>query len=1108
MNSPRSTIIAVLCGISLLLSSSFAAAEGEPGKKTDTPSKVYVPYEELKGVFEMEDQGVFLPYREFQKLWHAAQGKPANASEAPFKYLVSTAKFQGKVAAELATIKLELTIDVLADEWVQVPVGLGGVAVAQAALVETESAKVVPLLRVEKGQYIFVTKGKGRYVLALDFVRQLETQPGLAVLDFRIPSAAITTLELLIPEENLKVDVQPMLAATTSQVDSEGEKGTRLQAFLGLAQQVRLSWKPKTEAVAELEPVLISEQFQHIDIGEALISYQTTLDYSIHRGGVDEFTIKLPGEFRVTDVAGANIAKWEIKTAAKAQYLTVKLYSPAKDKYTLTIKTERFLQETQAKIPLAPITTNQVFRRSGLIGITCSPRRVVHLENVKNLARVDTGQLPKALQNRPGVTAYRFITSDYSGTIAIETAAPRIAVNQLWMLGVDTDRLELRGKIHYNVERTGIFEINMNLPEPWKLESVEPRNLVDDYRLKGAGPTRTLHILLKTEKTGGFDLTILARSDRARPDSPVKFDLPLPDSNDVHLYQGQLMLLLPNQLQAQLDDVQQLQAMPVKQAQSWAKMTGLSPAMAFEFRAIDRDKPAGGNFKIDVKPVQISATVHRLVNIQPGSLEQEATIQYRIRYAPIDTFYLKMPAELADAGVQISGANIKEKPRIDELPEEQRGDPNETLSADVDWAYYKVVLQSKVTGGYQLTVRARRPFQAGKVGDPAVIELEPILAAGRLSDQNGHIAVAKAETLAVGRPETKNLKPADPTSAADLPYEPHRKLAALAFKYDAPDFALKLPVVAQKEAAVFTTIASGAIIEQVLARDGMLNTHATFLLATSQGDRLPIDLPENAEITAVLLNGNEVPVEMGLKPTQRLVHLDHSAGQISKFVLEISYSLKAVSASNLVAPALPEGIPVQQTLWRLWVSSDAYLLGYDRVFSRLQPYQGNDMLQTLRKNQPSNVAFKLSGQGKELYFVRQGSPGELSILLVGKEIFSIIIWLLTIAAGVAMLKLAGFQRILIILATGLVAGIVHLYAPLMVDKIIEISLFAWVLVLLLWIAQWLFMRCPRLSLSFAALKPAFSRKTKKADTAKPPRTETTEESQAPDKKRQPKKDQE
>ena len=66
-------------------------------------------------------------------------------------------------------------------------------------------------------------------MLALDFVRQLETKPGLAVLNYRIPSAATTTLELLIPEENLKVDVEPMLAATTSQVklDPATQRRTR-----------------------------------------------------------------------------------------------------------------------------------------------------------------------------------------------------------------------------------------------------------------------------------------------------------------------------------------------------------------------------------------------------------------------------------------------------------------------------------------------------------------------------------------------------------------------------------------------------------------------------------------------------------------------------------------------------------------------------------------------------------------------------------------------------------------------------------------------------------------------------------------------------------------
>lgn len=1126
MNSSRSTIIAVLLAISFALSSPAIAIEGESGK--DAPAKVYVPYEDLKGVFEKADQGVFLSYKDFQKLWRSAQGKPAGVAEAPFDYLVSTAKFQGKVVEELATIRLELTIDVLADDWVQIPVGLGGVAVAQAALLETpaallaeEKAKVVPLLRVEEGQYIFVTKGKGRYLLALDFVRQLETQPGLAVVDFRIPSAAITTLELLIPEENLKVDVQPMLAATTSQVEAEGVKSTKLQAFLGAARQVRLSWKPKTEAVAELESVLICEQFQHINIDEALINYETKLNYSIHRGGVDELTIKLPAEFRVTDVAGANIAKWEIKPAANAQTLSVKLFAPAKGKYTLTIKTERFLQETSAKIPLSPITTDQVFRRSGLIGITSSPRRSVHLEDIKNLARVDTGQLPKNLQNRPGVTAYRFITSDYSGTIAIETASPRITVDQSWMLGADVDRLELRGKIHYKVERTGIFELSMNLPEPWKLESVEPPDLVDDFQLKGAGPDRLLHILLKKERIGEFDLTLIARADRPQPDSPVDFTLPLADANDLHLYRGRLILLLPNQLQAQLDDVRQLQAIPLNQVQSWTEMAGLAPAMAFEFRAIDREKPADAKFKIDVKPVQISATVHRLVNIQPGAVEQEAIVQYRIRYAPVDTFYLKMPAELAYAGVQISGANIKEKPRIDELPPDQQAEPNQPAPDQIDWAYYKIVLQSKVTGSYQLSVRSRKPFQAGKVGAPAVVALEPILAAGRLSDQNGHIAVAKAETLAIGQPIIKNLKPADPSSATDLPHEPHRRLAALAFKYDSADFALSLPVVAQKEATVFTTIVSGAIVEQVLARDGTLNTHATYLLATSQGDRLPITLPENHKLTAVLLNGNEAPTEMGLNPDERIVRLPPSAGQVSKFVLEIAYSLDGASPSKLAAPQLPKEIPVQQTLWRLWIPEDTCFLGYDRVFARLeppkrirgqQPQRGpvDELMDSFRRNQPAAIAFKLSGQGQELHFVRQGAPGNLSILLVGKEVFSIAIWVLILAAGIAMLKLTGFNRVMIILAAGLIAGIIHLYLPLLVAKVLEVGIFAAILVLLLWMAYWVFGKIPQLQATLTALRQATSFRVGKAKKEKPQKSKNAKKKQAPDQNQQEqsKKDQE
>ena len=46
-------------------------------------------------------------------------------------------------------------------------------------------------------------------------------------------------------------------------------------------------------------------------------------------------------------VDGANISKWDIAAAGngKLQQLKVKLFTPAKDAYTLTVKMEKFLKK-------------------------------------------------------------------------------------------------------------------------------------------------------------------------------------------------------------------------------------------------------------------------------------------------------------------------------------------------------------------------------------------------------------------------------------------------------------------------------------------------------------------------------------------------------------------------------------------------------------------------------------------------------------------------------------------------------------------------------------------------------------------------------------------
>jgi len=1030
------------------------SAGGRQEKSEQQVRKIYVPYEKLRGILEGQPEGIFLPYEEFEKLWRAAQGQPGRVGALPLEYLISSARYTGSVSGELASLHLELTIDILTDQWVTAPLALGEAGILQAKFIESAEVETTPLLRLAEGQYFLHIKGKGRHVLAVDFVRQLETRTGLNVLSCRLPRAAITTLELMIPEENLKVEVEPMLAATTSQVETDLTKATRLQAFLGAAEQVSLSWKPRTEAAAELEAVVTCEQLQHLHIAEALISFEINFNYTIQRGGIDAFRIELPESFRVTEVEGENLARWDIETsdAAAGQVLKVQLFSAAKDRYELRVKMERFLQEAQGQLVLTPVTTDSVLRRSGLIAVTHSPRRVVYFQEIHNLARVDIARLGEELKNQAGVAAYRFISEDYTGTMVIETAQPRIATNQQWMLGVDSDHMQLRGKLSYTVERAGIFELKMQFPEPWEIERLEPEELVDDYQLNREDSLRQLHILLKKEQWGRFELELVARADRDRPDESVDLRLPLPEAEGLQSQQGQLMLLLTEQLQAEVDQVRQLQAIPLQQGQRWTEMAGLAPVMAFEFRTIDREQEAQVSFKIAVKPTQVSAVVHRLVNIQPGSVEQEAVIDYLIRYAPIDTFYLKI--------VEISGRDIKEKPRIEELPEDQREQADQ--AGNITWSYYKIVLQSKVIGRYRLTVNMRRAFPVDQAGQMNMVEVEPILAAGKLSDQSGHIAIAKAETLAIGAPIINNLTPADAGSAVDLPYEPHRNLASQAFKYNVPPFELTLPVRVQREATVFTTMVSGVVVEQVLARDGVLNTHASYLLATSRGDRLSITLPAGAQLTAALLNGNEIPMETGLSEDERIVRLPPSAGQVSKFVLEISYGLKKAKASSLTVPLLPEEIPVQQTLWSLWIPDDYHLLGFDRTFSPLDARQCQNMLAVLNQNQPHRVMFKLPHQGQQLNFIRQGAPAGLSVMALDKAVFSIVIWIVILVAGALMLKLSGYHRLLIILLAGLFAGMIHLFLPLLIKRAGEAGIFAAVIVVLLWVGQFLLLKLPKI----------------------------------------------
>ena len=166
-------------------------------------------------------------------------------------------------------------------------------------------------------------------------------------------------------------------------------------------------------------------------------------------------------------------------------------------------------------------------------------------------------------------------------------------------------------------------------------------------------------------------------------------------------------------------------------------------------------------------------------------------------------------------------------------------------------------------------------------------------------------------------------------------------------------------------------------------------------------------------------------------------------------------------------------IPVQQTLWRVWIPEGFYYLGHSRLFSQISINNSQNLLYSLLREQygdriPPQTGFKLVGQGQVQDFIAQGRPESLFVLAMSKELFSIVVWAVIIIAGIVMLKVKGNNRVMIILAVILAAGVVYLFHPVLVLRIFKTGWFAIALVLLLWLAQWGFTKMPELRKKAAA----------------------------------------
>ncbi|WP_339910604.1 hypothetical protein, partial [Symmachiella dynata] len=184
--------------------------DAEPNPAADWERLIYLPYKNLKQVFEKETATVFMPYSQYLKLWAGKTIPDDDSEKPPIEAVISRADYRGKVVNDLVKIEAVFTMQVLGKPWAEVPLKFGDAAVGKM----TASNERILLRGTGEGTYALLLPEKGEHTVTLELVSRIRTSPDGRSFSLQCPTVGITNFDLEIPAADQTVEVTPHLVST------------------------------------------------------------------------------------------------------------------------------------------------------------------------------------------------------------------------------------------------------------------------------------------------------------------------------------------------------------------------------------------------------------------------------------------------------------------------------------------------------------------------------------------------------------------------------------------------------------------------------------------------------------------------------------------------------------------------------------------------------------------------------------------------------------------------------------------------------------------------------------------------------------------------------
>ena len=343
---------------------------------------------------------VVLPVNEYTALKRAASTTEPEPPPPPVEATLSRIDYDLKIDGDLASGEARLTVDVIKNGWVRVPMP-DGLMVRDAQL----DGKPVNLVTRPKeqgpGGLDLLLSKPGRSVLTLKIVAPVTTVAGTDILKLPISNSAVSHANVELIRQGVDVRVTGGLLLE----HSEAPTGSRWKANGKGGEPLTFAWRRRVDDARANQPLrLRGAVTQLVGLGEDATQVNAEVQIDVVQGLAREVVVQLPEQLTVNQVAGAMVADWDIKN----RELKVSFIEAVAGNAKFTLNGElRLPRDGKLDIPLIRLPLAE--RETGGVGIEVLGAGEIKERQPNGLEETEAGELGQLISSRqsPSLIAFR-----------------------------------------------------------------------------------------------------------------------------------------------------------------------------------------------------------------------------------------------------------------------------------------------------------------------------------------------------------------------------------------------------------------------------------------------------------------------------------------------------------------------------------------------------------------------------------------------------------------------------------------------------------------------------------------------------------------------------